>query len=206
MFEREVKLKEATKRAKQLVDDLHREYPKSLQWNYSLMEQNLRDTYKALKNTWKNGKDLAKVKEYLSESGYKFLQGESDWADVKWFDLLECFDEELQDIAIISVVNMPGEAEDRFIAWLDHEKGASKNIDEMKADSIDGFDWIDNFPALSGMNLSIFGKPFMSVAGANDCWTFKWCPERTRWVLDFVAFDRFTDNYLSVLGKSVNLE
>jgi hypothetical protein len=202
MFSREKKLQEAAIRAKMLVEKLHEKYPQSKQWDYELMGQQLKETYKSLKEVWQDGRDLEKVKHYLSDNGYKFLLGNSEWVDVKWFDLLECFDFELEDVAIISVENLPGQSSDRFIAWLDHEVSANKSNDLHK----DRIDFVDEFPQLSGFTPHAFNVPLFKVVGLNDCWTFIWNTESERWVLDFVIFDRLTDTYLSTLGKSLDIE
>jgi hypothetical protein len=164
----------------------------------------------AMKAIWHgNGSDLSKVRHYLTEEAFLFLSGKSNTkVNVSWFDLMECFDFILEDIAIISVINLPSQGEDKFLVWLDHEKntGQGNDLENDRADEVADFNWIDNFANLSGLSFSFNGKTIAQLVGTNDCWTFKWCSASERWLLDFVIFDQFTDAYLDVVGNSINSE
>ena len=204
------KLQAAATRAKQLADELFNKNPTSPQWDYSLMEATIKETYKVLQAVWKgNGTNLSSVRHYLSEEAFLFLSGKSQArVNVSWFDLMECFDFVLEDIAIISVINLPGGNEDKFIVWLDHEKntGQGNDLENDRADEVADFNWLDNFANLSGLSFSFNGKTLLQLVGTNDCWTFKWNVASQRWLLDFVIFDQFTDTYLDVVGKSISLD
>jgi hypothetical protein len=203
MLHKARKLEEASRRAKELIEKLHSESPESKQWDFTLMEKDLKETYKALKKAWSAGEGLDLVKEYISEEGYKLLMSNSRLGstDIKYLDLLDCFDCELEDFLIISVMNLPGVEEDYFVVWLDNEYSTKEtNLENIKADRLQSFSLTDNFADLSGFNLWNIFK-----LAPNDCWTFKWSAKQDKWVLHNIAFDNLTNAYLQVLGKSFSV-
>ena len=75
MLSKAEKLKSAGKRAKELIAKLNLKNPK--QWDYKLIESDIKQTYKALKQAWLNGENLDSIKDYLSEQGYNLLLSDS---------------------------------------------------------------------------------------------------------------------------------
>lgn len=189
-------LKEASSKAKQHILELQRKYQACKQWDYALMERDVQEAYRALKEAWTKGVGLASVREFLSDNAYRLLEGNSAWADIKCFDLLECFDSKLEDIAIVNVINIPGN-EDKFTVLLDHG-GANDRKDQLA----DDFAYLDELPSMFGVSLSSLAKPISSSISKHDCWTFKWDEESQRWILDFIACDSPVNSYLEVLSNS----
>lgn len=185
------KLQKASWRAQDLINKLHKKNPS--QWNYGLIKNNIEQTYKMLKNAWINGETLDSIKEYFSEQGYKLLSSDSTVAnaDLKYLDLLDCFDCELKDLLIVSVLNFPETQEDYVLVWLDNEYSSTQN-NLCKLNSFD----LNN-------KLSVWNILEMS---SNDCWTFKWSSQQEKWVLHNITLDNLTNSYLEVLGKSFSSE
>jgi hypothetical protein len=202
MFHKQKQLQQAAQKAKELVETLQKRNPDSEQWNYRKMEGDLKEAYYVLKHAWHEGKSVETVKNFLSAEGYALLNSDSKLGnvDAKYLDLLDCFDAELDDIAIISVINLPGESEDYFVAWLDNEYHSEHKLDDLKANEVNSFGLGDALPNFSGLNLWNIVK-----MAPNDCWTFKWSPSEHRWVLHNITFDNMTNSYLQVLGKSLDL-
>jgi hypothetical protein len=203
-----VKLQRAATKAKNLIDRLHSENPSSPQWVWPDIERDIKDTYLKLREVRRKKLAPDNFREFVTEDCFKLLSARDTQERIPIFDLLSCLDQRLDDMVIISVLNFLGEQEDKLIVWLDHEVGEN-NLDEMeleKLDQVEDFKFFDNFPSLSGLGISLIGRAYFQAVGHNDCWTFKWSPEKERWLLDFVIFDRMTDAYLSVIGNSLNAE
>ncbi len=132
------------------------------------------------------------------------MAGNSEkWVNVKWLNLLKCFEYKLEDIAIISIVNFPGLEADKLFVWLDHEINSSEadDIEIDRVDELEDFDSIDEFKMLSGFNIKLLN---LTIAGTNDLWIFTWSESRNKWVLDFLGNDLMADTYAKTIGKSVN--
>ncbi|MFN5538785.1 MAG: hypothetical protein ACK481_01810 [Candidatus Melainabacteria bacterium] len=203
---REIRIKEATKRAKELLNKLSSEQGDSKQWKYEQINKDIKATYFALKEYEESGrKNVTEVQEYLSGGAFSLINGNSEqWVNVKWVNLLECFKYQLEDIAIIGIMNFPNEGDDKIIVWLDHEINSNRanDIDTDRVDELEDFNFSDGFKILGGFK--IFG--LFSLAGTNDTWTFVWDGERQKWVLDFLGNDQFADMFTKTIGNSINYE
>ncbi len=151
---REIRIKEATKRAKELLNKLSSEQGDSKQWKYEQIDKDIKATYFALKEYEESGrKNVTEVQEYLSGGAFSLINGNSEqWVNVKWVNLLECFKYQLEDIAIIGIMNFPDKGDDKIIVWLDHEINSNRanDIEADRVDELEDFNFLDGFKILGG--------------------------------------------------------
>ncbi|HEY9886103.1 MAG TPA: hypothetical protein V6C96_02465 [Vampirovibrionales bacterium] len=210
-LKRSKKLLKASQQAKSIANQLKLKAPSSVQWDYDFMGQNLKEAYFQLRSAWKTGIELYELGDYLTPECISFLTADSGTADISCFDILECFDFELDDLAIICVVSSVCSKEDKFVAWLDHASYGPENdlgldmMEELDIGNVQNVGIFDSFSRLSGISPQIFDFKVFDIA-PNDCWTFKWSQEKNKWLLDLIMVDRQADLYLKTFSNPLSIE